>query len=310
MAQSHIPVLLEEALQGLAIKADGLYVDATFGRGGHAKELMRRLGPAGKLIALDKDPEAIASAETQTVFDDIRFCLLHASFATIEQQIKQLGLHEKIDGILLDLGVSSPQLDEAKRGFSFSKDGPLDMRMNNTQGMDSATWINQAAEADICHVIRHYGEERYARRIARAIARARHVQPITRTQQLSEIISQACPSRERKKHPATRTFQAIRIFINQELQELSQVLQQSLNILCVGGRICVISFHSLEDRIVKQFIRRESQGKPLPRDLPVRASEITCRLKKIGSMTKATEQEIMHNPRARSARLRIAEKLV
>jgi len=305
----HQPVLLNEAVEGLAVKPNGIYVDGTFGRGGHSRVILQRLGPDGRLMALDKDPSAIAIGETGP-FRDPRFCIVHKSFAELENVMQDRGWRGKVSGVLLDLGVSSPQLDDAKRGFSFSKDGPLDMRMNPTQSMDAATWINQAAENEISRVLYEYGEERFSRRIAKAIVIEREAQPIMRTKQLADIISKAIPTRELKKHPATRSFQGIRIFINRELEELREVLQQCLDVLAVGGRLCVISFHSLEDRIVKRFIQREVQGNDYPRDLPIKDDQIKRRLRKIGSLIRPSEVEISSNPRARSARLRIAEKLV
>ncbi len=306
---NHRPVLLEAALNGLAIKPDGIYVDGTFGRGGHSFGLLQQLGPNGRLLALDKDPEAVAVGETGP-FRDPRFCILHRSFAELEKIVQDRGWHGKVNGVLLDLGVSSPQLDEAKRGFSFRKDGPLDMRMNVQQGMDAATWINHVSEAELSQVLREYGEERFSKRIAREIVKSRETQPITRTLQLADIVARACPKREIKKHPATRTFQAIRIFINRELEELRDGLPQCVNVLEKGGRLCVISFHSLEDRIVKQFIQRESRGEDIPREIPIKEIQRKHRLKKIGSLIKPSDAESEENPRARSARLRIAEKVV
>lgn len=304
----HQPVLLNEVVDGLAIKPEGIYVDGTFGRGGHSRVILQRLGPDGRLMALDKDPSALAVGKSGP-FRDPRFCIVHKSFAELQEVVQDRGWHGKINGVMLDLGVSSPQLDDPERGFSFIKDGPLDMRMNPQQSMDAATWINQAAEHDISRVLRDYGEERYARRIARAIVAAREIEPITRTKPLADIIAKASPTRELKKHPATRSFQAIRIFINRELEELREVLQQCLDVLAVGGRLCVISFHSLEDRIVKRFIQRAVQGDDYPRDLPIFDKQLRRRLRKIGGLIRPSEKEIISNSRARSARLRIAEKL-
>lgn len=304
----HKPVLLNEVITGLSIIPDGVYIDGTFGRGGHSLAILQRLGPEGRLMALDKDPQAITVGKSGP-FRDPRFCIVHGSFTALEKAVQDRGWHGKVNGVLLDLGVSSPQLDDAKRGFSFAKEGPLDMRMNPGQGMDAATWINQADESEIRQVIFEFGEERFAKRIARAIVAARQETRITQTTQLSEIIRQAVPMREPKKHPATRTFQAIRIFINRELDELQQCLPQAINVLASGGRLCVISFHSLEDRIVKQFIQKESHGDELPRDLPIKAAQLSHRLKKVGALIRPTEEEINQNPRARSARLRIAEKM-
>lgn len=305
---AHQPVLFAEAIQGLNIKPDGIYVDGTFGRGGHSSGVLAKLGSSGRLIALDKDPEAIARAK-QDPFRDPRFCILHDSFVSLQSIIQDRGFTGKVNGILLDLGVSSPQLDDAMRGFSFNKDGPLDMRMNPQQGVSAATWINQAQEADIANVLWEYGEERYSRRIARGIVYARKKKKFTSTLELAEVIKHSHPKWERRIHPATRSFQAIRIFINRELEELAQFLTQSLEILAVGGRLCVISFHSLEDRMVKRFIRRQASGDDHPPDLPIQHTEDNRRLRKIGGLVRANAEEININPRARSARLRIAEKI-
>lgn len=302
----HQPVLLEEVINGLAIIPNGIYVDGTFGRGGHSLAILQRLGPEGRLLALDKDPEAIAAAVGP--FRDPRFCVVHNSFTVLGKTVQDRGWTGKVNGVLLDLGVSSPQLDDPNRGFSFAKEGPLDMRMNTTQGMDAATWVNTASEAEIRDVIWEFGEERFSKRIAKAIVKARAVAPITRTLAFAEIVKSAIPFRDGKKHPATKTFQAIRIFINRELEELPEVLSQSVDVLAKGGRLCVISFHSLEDRLVKQFIQKESQGETLPRHLPVMPKTDVHRLKKIAAI-KPTEAETERNPRARSARLRIAEKV-
>ncbi len=308
MTYQHQSVLLEESLAGLAIRPDGIYIDGTFGRGGHSAEILKRLGPDGRLLALDKDPEAIKTGQ-QSPFKDPRFCIVHDSFAGLKSAVQDRDWMGKVDGVLLDLGVSSPQLDDPQRGFSFNKEGPLDMRMNPEQGMDAATWINQADAGEISRVLRFYGEERFSKRIANAIVAAREEAPIVTTKQLSDLIAKASPTKEFKKHPATRSFQAIRIFINGELDELKTCLQQSLEVLSVGGRLAVISFHSLEDRIVKQFIQRESTGEAVPVDFPVRDIHANVSMKKIGKLVKPSEEEIKHNPRARSSRLRIAEKL-
>lgn len=305
----HQPVLLKEVLEGLAIVPSGIYIDGTFGRGGHSLAILQRLGPKGRLLALDKDQEAIECAKREPFVSDPRFKIVHASFTELEAVVRDQGWFEQVDGILLDLGVSSPQLDDAKRGFSFAKEGPLDMRMNQEQGLDAATWINEVAERELADVLKNFGEERFAKRIARAIVQTRVETPIKTTLQLSDIVKKASPVRDLKKHPATRTFQAIRIFINQELNELSGCLSQSVNVLKKGGRLCVISFHSLEDRMVKQFIQREAKGDPLPRHLPIQFTEMSHRLKKIGGLIKSSASEISTNPRARSACLRIAEKL-
>lgn len=303
----HKPVLFDEVIQGLAIRPDGVYIDGTFGRGGHSFGLLQRLGASGRLMAMDKDPEAIVIGNKDP-FCDSRFSIVHDTFGNIGKAVKDCGWHRKVNGILLDLGVSSPQLDDAKRGFSFKKDGPLDMRMNPKQILDAATWINQAQESEIRRVLWNYGEERYAKRIASAIVKEREEKPILSTFQLSEVVKKAIPRREIKKHPATRTFQAVRIFINHELEELQNCLPQGLEALVKGGRLCVISFHSLEDRIVKQFIQKESCDL-FPREIPILWSEIKHRLKKIGALIRPSEAKIRKNPRARSARLRIVEKL-
>lgn len=305
----HRPVLFSEVMEGLAIR-NGIYIDATFGGGGHSLGVLERLGPRGRLLAMDKDPEAVAIG-SKGPFCDSRFTIIRETFSNLEKVIRNRGWDGKVDGVVFDLGVSSPQLDKPERGFSFMKDGPLDMRMNPEQEMDAATWLNQASKEDIRRVLWNYSEERYARRIAESIVRARGEKPITRTLQLSEIVVKTLPRLFRykiKKHPATRTFQAIRIFINRELDELCESLPQCLEILAIKGRLCVISFHSLEDRIVKRFIQKESRDL-LPRDLPILENEMQYRLKKIGALIKPTEVEIRENPRARSAHLRIVEKL-
>lgn len=309
MTNEHQPVLLDEVLDLLEIRPDGIYVDLTFGRGGHSQKILNSLGPNGRLIAMDKDPVAVAEGMTGP-FNDPRFLIRHGSFVELEQLIAELGLSGRVDGILMDLGVSSPQLDNPERGFSFTREGPLDMRMNPTKGMDAATWLNQSEKDDIMRVIREYGEERYARRIATAIVDERVKQPFKTTKQLADLVARVVPTHERGKHPATRVFQAIRIAVNNELEELKQCLQQCLNVLAVGGRIAVISFHSLEDRIVKQFFQREAKGNDFPPDLPIQESQIQRRLKIIGSLVRPTDAEVQRNVRARSARLRIAEKLL
>jgi 16S rRNA (cytosine1402-N4)-methyltransferase len=304
----HTPVLLEEVLNGLKLRPDGWYVDCTFGRGGHSRAILDGLGSGGRLLVFDKDPEAIAWAR-QLAEREPRLTCLHAAFSSLQRELDARDLCGRIDGILFDLGVSSPQLDDSHRGFSFSREGDLDMRMDPGSGISAADWINRAAERDIADVLYQYGEERHARRIARAIVKARQEQPIIRTKQLADIIAAANPSRERDKHPATRSFQGIRIFINDELEELRQGLHAAFECLCVGGRLLVISFHSLEDRIVKRFMRDLVRYDPYPKDLPVRAEAVPPRLKVIGRLITPGPEEIDANPRARSARLRIAEKL-
>jgi len=307
MTFQHQPVLLTEVIEGLAIKSDGIYIDLTFGRGGHSKAILNSLGPEGRLLALDKDPAAVEEGKTGP-FCDSRFLIRHASFTHMQNVVEELGWQNKVNGILMDLGVSSPQLDNPERGFSFIREGPLDMRMNPQQGMDAATWLNQASNDDIMSVLREYGEERFARRIANAIVTEREEHPLKTTLQLAKLIERAVPKREKGKHPATRSFQAIRIFINRELEELKECLAQCLNALSVGGRICVISFHSLEDRIVKRFFQLEARGDNYPPELPILDAQLHRRLRLVGSI-KPTEDEVAGNIRSRSARLRIAEKL-
>jgi len=300
----HKAVLLEEAVDALAIHPDGAYVDATFGRGGHSSLILDRLGPRGRLIALDKDAEAVAAA---TRISDARFSMAHASFAELAGVLERLGL-EGVDGVLLDLGVSSPQLDDAARGFSFRRDGPLDMRMDTSRGQTAAQWLDTASEAEIREVIRDYGEERFAKQIAKAIVAARQRGPVLTTGQLAEIVGAAVRTREKNKDPATRTFQAIRIYLNQELAHLSLALPQILDLLTPGARLAVISFHSLEDRIVKRFMRDAAHA-DLPIRLPLRARELPQpRLRLIGKPVRASVEEIAANPRARSATLRVAER--
>jgi 16S rRNA (cytosine1402-N4)-methyltransferase len=301
---SHRTVLLEEAVDALAIRADGAYVDATFGRGGHSRLILDRLGPRGRLVALDKDPEAVAAA---TRISDARFNVVHASFAELAGVLNRLGL-EGVDGVLLDLGVSSPQLDDAARGFSFRRDGPLDMRMDTSRGQTAAQWLDTASEAEIREVIRDYGEERFAKQIAKAIVAARQRGPVVTTGQLADIVGAAVRTREKNKDPATRTFQAVRIYLNQELAHLSLALPQILELLTPGARLAVISFHSLEDRIVKQFMRDGARA-DVPIRLPLRERELPQpRLRLIGKPVRPSANEIAANPRARSATLRVAER--
>jgi 16S rRNA (cytosine1402-N4)-methyltransferase len=305
----HQPVLLQETLEALAIKPDGVYIDATFGRGGHSKAILERLGSAGRLIAIDKDPAAIAFAKDYFKQEQ-RFAIHHGSFNRLQEIAEQENVVNKIDGVLLDLGVSSPQLDDAQRGFSFLHDGPLDMRMDITQGTTAAEWLMYAKEKEIADVLWQYGEERFSRRMARAIVAERIIAPIETTARLSDIVREANPRWEKTKHPATRAFQAIRIFINQELSDLSVVLEQAVAVLAVNGRLAVISFHSLEDRIVKRFIRtnsRELLGNDFER-LTAQRMGLKPKLKTIGKKIKAGESELAVNPRSRSAILRVAEK--
>ena len=302
----HEPVMLAETLAALAVRPDGLYVDCTFGRGGHSASLLRLLGQSGRILAMDKDPAALASQEAKALLQDSRFALVHGSFAGLRQQAERIGMAGNVDGVLMDLGVSSPQLDEAQRGFSFLRDGPLDMRMDTSQGPTAAEWLSVTDDEEIIRVLRTYGEERFARRIALAIVAAR---PIASTRQLAAVIEQAVPFREKHKHPATRSFQAIRIAVNRELDELEEGLKNSLEVLAPGGRLVVISFHSLEDRIVKHFIREQERGKPVPARMPIVDVHRPV-LRAVGKAKKPTEDEVRTNARSRSAVLRVAEKAV
>ena len=298
----HISVLLAESVSALSVRADGSYIDGTFGRGGHSREILSRLSPSGKLIAVDKDPAAEASA--LSLANDPRFHFEPGSFADISRIVTD----NSLDGILLDLGVSSPQLDDAQRGFGFSGDGPLDMRMDTRTGMTAAQWLASAPEQDIADVIKTYGEERFGKRMAAAIVKARAETPITGTRQLANIIAEANPKWEPHKHPATRAFQAIRIFINRELEDLELALECMVDKLVVGGRLVVISFHSLEDRIVKRFMRDQARGIQLPRHVPVVDSDAGKTLNLVGKAMKPSNEEIARNPRSRSAVMRIAER--
>ena len=301
----HQTVLLHEAVSALNVIEDGCYVDGTFGRGGHSRQILKKLGSDGCLIAIDKDVRAVEEGE-KLAAEDSRFSIQQGSFVQVAELLGHKG---EIDGLLLDLGVSSPQLDDAQRGFSFMKAGPLDMRMDDTSGQTAADWINEAEEGEIARVLKEYGEERFARRIARAIVEKRSKSQITDTLQLAEIISAAIPRHEKHKHPATRSFQAIRIHINRELEELEKILQLAVGMLKQGGRLVVISFHSLEDRLVKRFMKAQSQGERLPAGLPVQFEQSNAALKLVGKAVFPTEQEIDSNPRARSAVMRVAEKL-
>lgn len=305
----HETVLLNEAVDALVTNEAGVYIDGTLGRAGHSRLILERLSPAGTLLAFDKDPAALEVGAALARADS-RFSVIHDSFAALESHVSARGLVGQVDGVLLDLGVSSPQLDDASRGFSFMADGPLDMRMNNLAGQSAAQWLNAAAADDIAVVLKEYGEERFARRIARAIVSAREEHPFSTTSELAAVIARANPSKEKGKHPATRSFQAIRIFINRELDDLADVLAQSLKVLKPGGRLVVISFHSLEDRMVKQFIQRKEKGEPVPRHLPIRDDMLKREMKTIGKAAKASAEEVERNVRARSAIMRVAEKLV
>lgn len=305
---AHETVLIAEAIDALSIRKDGIYVDATFGRGGHSKLILENLGAKGSLIVFDKDPEAIEAARIIKGKDE-RLQIAHAPFGEIEEQLTALGLNDGVDGILFDLGVSSPQLDNAERGFSFLRDGPLDMRMNPEAGQSAEEWINSAAETEIADVLYQYGEERHSRRMARRVILERAEKRITTTAELAEIIKEANPAWERDKHPATRAFQGIRIFINDELGELERGLEQSLKMLKVGGRLVVISFHSLEDRMVKKFIAKHAKGDSYPRGLPIPQDMLSPKLNPIGKRIKASALEVDRNTRSRSAVMRVAEKI-
>ncbi len=304
-ATGHITVLLNEAIEALSVRAEGVYVDGTFGRGGHSRAILARLGPAGRLVAFDRDPRAVAAAEA---INDPRFTIVHEPFSALAEVLDALGL-DGVDGMLLDLGVSSPQLDEAERGMSFRFDAPLDMRMDTSRGRTAAQWLADASVGQITEVIRDYGEERFAHAIAKAIVAARAGQPVATTGQLAALVEKAVRTREPGQHPATRTFQALRIFVNQELEELSLVLPRCVDRLRPGGRLVVISFHSLEDRIAKRFMRDASRPPQLPSRLPLRASELPQpRLALVGKPVRPTEAEVAANPRARSAVMRVAER--
>lgn len=304
-ALEHVTVLLAEAVAALAIRPDGIYVDGTFGRGGHSRAILRQLGPAGRLIAFDRDPSAI---EAGRLIGDPRLTLVHAPFSELSEALDALGV-ARVDGVLLDLGVSSPQLDEAARGMSFRFDAPLDMRMDTTRGQTAAEWLAQASVEQIREVLKEYGEERFAHAIAKAIATARTGGAVATTRQLAQIVEKAVRTREPGQHPATRSFQALRIFINQELEELSLILPAALARLNSGGRLVVISFHSLEDRIVKRFMRDEARPAQLPSRLPLRAHELPePKLVLVGKAQRPGEAEVAGNPRARSAVMRVAER--
>ena len=304
----HTTVLLDEAVNGLNIREDGIYIDGTFGRGGHSRLILSQLGEKGQLLAIDRDPQAIAAA---TEIQDPRFSIVHGPFSALAEYVEARGLTGKIDGVLLDLGVSSPQLDDAERGFSFMRDGPLDMRMDPTRGQSAAEWLMKADEADIAFVIKTYGEEKFGKRIARAIVERNREQPMTRTKELATVIAAAMPVKDKFKHPATRTFQAIRIWINSELEEIDTALKGAMSVLAPGGRLSVISFHSLEDRLVKRFMRDQSRGPQVPAGIPMTESQLKAlggrELKTLGKLIPG-EAEVSENPRARSSVLRIAER--
>jgi len=305
---NHRPVLLDEVVEALAIKSDGVYLDGTFGRGGHAEKILSHLGPQGRLLAMDQDPQAIGVAQ-QKFAKEPRFEIVQQNFEKIQEFVASKGLTHKVDGVLLDIGVSSPQLDDASRGFSFLRSGPLDMRMNPQAGQSAAEWLANVDEYDLVTVLMHKGEEKFARRIASAIVAARKETEITDTVQLANIIAAAKPIKDKKKHPATKSFQAIRIHINRELEVLESALQASLNVLAVGGRLAVISFHSLEDRMVKRYFRDVSRGPQIPKDIPIMAKDIEQPYKLVGKAIKPGKQELQENPRSRSSVLRVLERI-
>jgi len=307
---SHITVLLDEAVAALAVRPEGCYVDGTFGRGGHSRLILQQLGEQGQLIGFDKDPRAIETG-VQLHEQDARFSIVQRSFAEMDAELKQRDLFTAVDGVLLDLGVSSPQLDDAERGFSFMHDGPLDMRMDPSQGMSAAEWIAQVSAEEMARVFKEYGEERFAWRMAKAIVARREQQPFTRTADLAAVITEANPAWEKGKNPATRAFQGMRIHLNNELADLETGLEAALDSLKVGGRLVVISFHSLEDRIVKHFMRRKAKGEAdqLPRHLPIIPEKFEPVIKVLGKPQYASTAELKANPRARSAVMRVAEKL-
>lgn len=309
----HHTVLLNEAVDALLAQSDErdepqIYIDGTFGRGGHSRAILKKLPANARLIAFDRDPEAIAVANALQAEDE-RLEPKHSAFGEMSAVLGDMGLMGRVDGLLLDLGVSSPQLDDAERGFSFMRDGPLDMRMDTTQGISAAQWINSASETEIADVLYHYGEERHSRRMARRVVAERTISPILRTGVLAEMIKEANPSWERDKHPATRAFQGIRLFINRELEQLELALDQALEILRPGGLFVVISFHSLEDRIAKRFIAKHARGDDFPRGLPVAQSQLNPKVKPQSKAIKPSRDEIDRNPRARSAVMRVAAKL-
>ncbi len=310
--QQHKPVLLAEVLEALSIIENGIYIDCTFGRGGHTRAMLEQLGDQGRLIAIDRDPEAIRTARVLES-EDKRFSIEQGPFSILKEVADRHGVTGQVNGILFDLGVSSPQIDEAERGFSFMREGPLDMRMDPDQGISAAEWLASAGEREMVEVFSKYGEERYAKRIARAITETREESPIETTTQLARLVIEVIPGQnkpgQKTIHPATKVFQAIRIFINRELDEIREALDQALEVLSPGGRLAVISFHSLEDRIVKRFMKKAASGDPFPANLPVPVSMLEPKLKVIGKMIRASEEEIAVNPRARSAVLRVAERV-
>ncbi|MCW8933330.1 MAG: 16S rRNA (cytosine(1402)-N(4))-methyltransferase RsmH [Gammaproteobacteria bacterium] len=305
----HRPVLLNETIEALAIKADGFYLDGTFGRGGHSAKILEALSEKGRLIAFDQDPQAIKVAEEKFAGDS-RFEIVQRNFEDLQDVVADHGMMKKVDGVLLDIGVSSPQLDDASRGFSFIKPGPLDMRMNPGVGQSAAEWLASVTEYDLTTVLMHFGEEKFARRIANAIVETRKETLIDDTVQLANIIEAAIPVKPKNKHPATKSFQAIRIHINRELEVLERALQSALNVLAIGGRLAVISFHSLEDRMVKRYFRNVSRGPQIPKDIPVLAKDLQQPYKLVGKAVKPGKQELLENPRSRSSVLRVIERVM
>lgn len=305
MELEHQTVLLREAVDALQVVPSGLYVDATFGRGGHSREILARLGPEGRLLAIDRDPEAVAAGDWLAK-SDARFTMQHAAFSALASAVDARGWRNRVDGVLLDIGVSSPQLDDPARGFSFMRDGPLDMRMNPQEGQPAVEYIARASAEELQTVFSELGEERYSRRIAQAIVRARAVQPLATTRELADLIVSAVPSRDPGRHPATRVFQALRIHVNRELEQLVDALTQTLDLLAPGGRIAVITFHSLEDRIVKRFFNHHARGPDLPRHLPIPAGTAAPRIAWVSKALRPADAEVELNPRARSATLRVA----
>ena len=295
-------------VEALNLRQDGIYLDATFGRGGHSAAILQRLGTGGRLLVMDRDPEAMAAAREMAARDP-RLEVIDRRFGDLQSELAERKLEGLVDGVLFDLGLSSPQVDDSSRGFSFSADGPLDMRMDPRTGISAAEWINTAPERELADTIFRYGEERHSRRIAARIIKERKSEPIATTGRLAAVIAAALPGRERRKHPATRAFQGIRIHVNEELDELHKGLAGALEVLRIGARLAVISFHSLEDRIVKRFIVEQSRGDDFPRDLPVTKGQLRARIRPIGKSRRATAAEVARNPRARSAILRVAEKL-
>ncbi len=305
----HQPVLLDEVIEALRIDPEGLYLDATFGRGGHTRAILERLDERGRVVALDRDPAAIEYGRRQFA-DEARLKLVHCNFSQVAMVLKESQLEQRFNGVLMDLGVSSPQLDDAERGFSFMRNGPLDMRMDTTQGESASEWLMRVEMEDLVFVLKKYGEEKFGRRIATAILAYRQEQPITETEQLVRIIEQAMPVKEKHKHPATRSFQAIRMHVNQELQSIETALEAMLPALAIGGRLAVISFHSIEDRMVKRFMKAKVSRPPIPRGLPVMEPDVALPYRLACKPRVAGEQELKSNPRSRSARLRVLERVL